>query len=92
MASTYKKQGNSRLAIDYYRQAESIAEEIGLDSELSDAYKGLAYCYSDILDYQNAFQYLMLQNDIDNTIYRIETEKKTNSLMYSYQVAVLLFP
>ena len=86
MASTYKKQGNSRLAIDYYRQAESIAEEIGLDYELSDAYMGLAYSYSDILDYQSAFKYLIQQNDIDNTIYRIESENKTSDLMYSYQL------
>jgi len=86
LASTYTKQGNPQLAIDYFKQAKAIAGEIGLNYELSEAYEGLAFTHAELLDYRNAFQFLMMQNDIDNTIYRIETENKTSNLMFSYQL------
>ncbi|MCD4709371.1 MAG: tetratricopeptide repeat protein, partial [Bacteroidales bacterium] len=86
LASTYENQGNSWKAIKYYKQAESIAEEIGLNQELSGAYKGLATNYAEIFDYPNAYRYLALRNTIDNTIYRIESDNKTNDLMFTYQM------
>jgi len=39
MASTYENLKNPEKAIEYFKEAESIAEEIGLEEELSVAYK-----------------------------------------------------
>jgi len=86
LASTYENLGNPGKAIEFYKEAESIAEEIGLNQELSGAYEGLAINYAELLDYTNAYKYLSLQNTIDNTIYRIESDNKTNDLMYTYQM------
>ncbi len=86
MASTYLKQGSSQLAIDYYERARTLSEVIGLINELSEAYKGLSDSYSNLRDYQNAYQYLSLQNDIDNAIYNRESDQKTSRLMFSYQM------
>ncbi len=73
-------------AIDYFKQAESIATEIGLNSELSGIYEGLASNYAEISDFNNAYRYLSLQNTIDNTIYRIDSENRANNLIFSYQM------
>lgn len=86
LASTYLKQGNSQLAIERFERARTIAEVIGLINELSEAYKGLSDSYANLKDYRNAYQYLSLQNDIDNAIYSIESDQKTSRLMFSYQM------
>jgi len=86
LAGTYSGQGSHQLAINYYEEARSIAEEVGLNYELSSAYQGLATAYADNSDWQNAYLYLSLQDTIDNVIYRLETEKKTGNLMFTYQL------
>ena len=86
MGSTYEMQGNLMLAIENYRKAETIAKEIGLNSELSDIYRGLSTAYAGIRDYRNAYQYLSLSNEIDNPNLRREAENKTNLAMLSYQL------
>jgi len=86
MASTYADMGNPQRAIEYYKKAEVLAGEIGLNEELSGAYEGLATNYAEIQDYDNAYKYLSLKNDIDDIIYRIESENITNELINSYQM------
>ena len=86
MAGTYESQDLPLKAIDFYKQAESIAEEIGLNAELSGIYEGLADNYAKISDFNNAYRYLSLQNTVDNTIYRIDSEKRANNLIFSYQM------
>ena len=86
LASTYENLDDPKTAIKYYREAELLAEEIGLNEELSGAYEGLATNYAKVQNYPNAYKYLSLQNTIDNTIYRIESENKTNMLINSYQM------
>jgi serine phosphatase RsbU (regulator of sigma subunit) len=87
LGSTLEKQGNPRLAIENYGNAKTLAEEIGLNSELSAAYDGLASAYSDLGDYRNAFKFLSLRNEIDNAELRSKEENKTNLTMFSYQLS-----
>ncbi len=86
MASTYSKQGNTKTAIDYYKQAKSHSEDLGLNDQLSEAFKGLSDSYAAMGDYNNAYKYLHFQDTLDNAIYRLETEDKTTELMFSYQM------
>jgi serine phosphatase RsbU (regulator of sigma subunit) len=86
LAHTYYIMEEYNLAVNHYKQAQELAEEVGLNQELSECYGGLSTCYSVLGDYQKAFEYLSLQNEIDNTLYRIEAENKTNNLMFSYQL------
>ena len=86
LAVTQENLENPNRAISYFTEAEAIAKDIGLNQELSGAYEGLATNYAAIGDYSNAYKYLSLQNEIDNTIYRIESDNKTNNLLFSYQM------
>lgn len=86
MASVQEDLGKPEISIDYFKQAESIAADIGLNNELSGIYEGLALNYAEISDFNNAYKYLLLQNTIDNTIYRIDSEKRANNLIFSYQM------
>jgi len=86
LGSTYEKQGNLSQAIEYFQQARDLAEEIGLEPELSSAYKGLADNYAALSDFKNAYKYINLHIELDNATLQKETEKKTNTLMFSYQL------
>lgn len=86
LASTYENMNDPGRAIEYYKEAEVLADEIGLNEELSGAYEGLAINYAEIHDYANAYKYLSLQNDIDDVIYRIESENVTTELINTYQM------
>ena len=48
LASTYEYLDSSLKAIEYYREAEILAEGIGLNHELSGAYEGLATNYAEM--------------------------------------------
>jgi serine phosphatase RsbU (regulator of sigma subunit)/Tfp pilus assembly protein PilF len=86
LASVYDNLENQTRAIEYYKEAEVLAEEIGLNEELSSAYEGLATNYAEIQDFPNAYTYLSRQNEIEDIIYRIESENVTNELINSYQM------
>ena len=73
LASTYENLENPLKAIEYFKEAQILAEGIGLNEELSGAYEGLATNYAQIEDYPNAYKYLSLQNTVDDVIYRIES-------------------
>ncbi|MDF1576261.1 MAG: tetratricopeptide repeat protein [Bacteroidales bacterium] len=86
LASTYENLNQPAKAIDYLKEAETIAGKIGLDPELSSAYEGLATNYAKISDYPSAYNYLSMQNEIEDMIYRIESDNRTKELMNSYQM------
>jgi len=86
LASTYENLDQPTRAIEYYREAETLAEVIGLTHELSGAYEGLATNYAALQDYPSAYQNLALHDSIDDAIYRIESDNKTTELMNTYQM------
>jgi serine phosphatase RsbU (regulator of sigma subunit)/Tfp pilus assembly protein PilF len=82
----YLKQGDPEKAIERFDEAGVIASEVGLNYELSDAYRGLSEAYADSRDYRNAFKYLTLRNEIDNANLRREAENQTETIFNSYQL------
>jgi serine phosphatase RsbU (regulator of sigma subunit) len=82
----YLKQGDPGKAIERFTEAEAIASKVGLNYELSDAYRGLSEGYAESRDYRNAFKYLTLRNEIDNANLRREAENQTESIFNSYQL------
>ena len=84
--STYESMENPVRASEYYKQAEVLAEQIGLNEELSGTYQGLAAYYAEIHDYPNAYNYMVLQKEIDDAIYRIESENNKAELINNYQM------
>ena len=77
---------NYELAISFYKQAQTIALEIGSDYDVKDAYEGLAFSYAELYDYRNAYNYQKLFSSIKDSIYNIETDDKIKSLQFTYQL------
>jgi len=86
LARTFEVQEQHERAIDYYKRAEDLAADAGLNEELSGAYVGLAENYAELLDFTNAYKYLSLHNTINNAIYRIESENQSRDLINTYHM------
>jgi class 3 adenylate cyclase/tetratricopeptide (TPR) repeat protein len=68
LADTYRNMGDTRSAILHFDEARQIAEEMGADFEVRDAYQGLAESYAASSDYFRAFTFQKLLTDIKDTI------------------------
>ena len=70
LGNTYGLTLNYRNALSKYQEAEQLAEEIGATEELQEAYEGLAFAYSQVRDFSNAFKYQnLLTVSVSNTLY-----------------------
>ncbi len=88
LADVYVRLDNMGMAIDYYKQAKLIAEEIDdLKIELKDLYQDMAAAYSKNKDYPNAFLYQSLYSGIKDTLYNIESKKKLNQLQFDFELS-----
>jgi len=86
LAYVYDRMENPKQAIGYYEKARSIAEDIEAKYDLSAAYGGLAFAYADIAEFRKAFEYLSMQKDIDDQLYRQDADNKANNLLSAYQL------
>jgi serine phosphatase RsbU (regulator of sigma subunit) len=72
LAYTYGCMDNTHRAIAHYKEAEMLAEKIGLHQELSGAYEGLIHSYTKLSDYHTAYDYQSKLINIKDTLYKIE--------------------
>lgn len=75
-ADTYVKMKDIKSAILAFNQAKTIADEIGLDYELKEAYEGLAISYSNQADYYKAYLNQKLLTNINDSLYQKSNEKR----------------
>jgi adenylate cyclase len=87
LGNTYRKQGNTSAAIEYYKRAEPIAKGISnTNLELKNTYDGLAKSYAQTSDFSNAFKYQTLFTNIKDSIYNIDIEKKMTGLQFNFDI------
>ena len=86
LSNTYMEMKEFQQAIVYLEVAKELAQEIGQNPELSASYDGLSESYSELGDYRNAFKFLSLKQEVDDVQYRIESENKTDDLMFKYRL------
>ncbi len=86
LANTYERQGNIPKAIESFRTAEALAQEIGAYNLVLLAYGGLADSYAEKSDYSNAYQYKTLFSNIKDTIYNAEMDKQLQAQTLSYEI------
>ena len=83
----YEASGNFMKAIESYSEAENISLAIGSKGdELKETYQGLASCFSQVNDYNNAFKYQTLLTGLKDTLYNIASDKKLASLQFDFDI------
>jgi len=86
LASTYDQMGDLQRSIKKYRQSMELAKELDVKYVLSDAYNGLAQMYAKVPDYENAYHYQTLYNEVKDTLYNAELDKEIQTLTLSFEV------
>lgn len=86
LASTYTAKGAPQSALNYYQRAEWLGKEINAFDELKDIYHGLSSSYASVNNFNRAFHYQLLYNDVKDTLYNIETDKKLTRMEFDFNL------
>ena len=86
LGEAYRQGGNIKSAILAIKQSESIAQEIGANYELKNAYQSLAEMYNISADYRNAFKYQTLYTEIKDKLYNAEMDKTLQSMTLKFDL------
>ena len=86
IGDTYFAQGNKGKALLSYQESRKIAEEIGANTNLKDAYESLAKCYAANRNYEEAFKYQQLFDSVKDTLYNAENDRKMAGLQFQFEI------
>jgi class 3 adenylate cyclase len=86
LADTYNEMDDYESAIRTYRQASDYADSIRASYVLKDAYYGLSQSFSKVGDYYKAFEYQSLHNEIKDTLYNAEMDKRIQAMALSHDI------
>lgn len=86
LGNTYLAKGSPDESIRMYASARDLAGELNLNYDLKEIYEGFAKAYSTKSDFKNAFIYQNLLNNIKDTIYNIQTDRKLSNLQLDFEI------
>ncbi|HRE74603.1 MAG TPA: tetratricopeptide repeat protein [Flavobacteriales bacterium] len=85
IGNLYLNQKDAAKARNYFYRAITLAKEIGIREELKDAYLGLSNAYHYEQQFDSAFFYLDLHNEVFNELLSEEASKKLAKLEASLE-------
>ncbi|MBB1284492.1 tetratricopeptide repeat protein [Flavisolibacter sp. BT320] len=85
-ASVYAQMHDYQAAISNYREAENIAKDLNAMLELEGLYKEMATAYGNTGDYAKAYQYQELLQQVKDSLYNIETDKKLANIQFDFDL------
>lgn len=85
-ASVYAKMNDFITAISQYKEAEGIARSMNAMLELEGLYRDMAAAYGKTGDYARAYQYQQFLQQVKDTLYNIETDKKLANIQFDFDL------
>ncbi|MBT8291905.1 MAG: tetratricopeptide repeat protein [Eudoraea sp.] len=73
-------------ALSAFKEAESLANEMGIKFELKDIYEGLSMAYANQGDYTNAFKYQTQLIVAKDSLFNVETDDKIRGLQFDFDL------
>jgi class 3 adenylate cyclase/lipopolysaccharide biosynthesis regulator YciM len=86
LGDTYDQMGRVEDAIANFKRSRDLSEDIGASYVLKDSYNGLAVTYAEIQDYENAFKYQSLFNDVKDTLYNAAMDKQIQAQTLTFEI------
>jgi serine phosphatase RsbU (regulator of sigma subunit)/uncharacterized protein HemY len=86
LANTYNQVGNNDKALELYKEAEKITNQIGARIERRDTYNGIAAIYALKRDYQKAFRYQLMESNLKDTTNSVTSQIEINKLQTKYEI------
>lgn len=88
IANIYRKAGDNVRALDYYEQAIVLAKEVNSPTDLVDVYEELAKSYAEGQNYELAYKYQLLFQNLKDTLYKRETGERIDQMETTYTLKV----
>ena len=88
IADIYMQEGESDLAMNLYHETAAFAKASKLNTILIPIYKALAEQYALDKDYQNAYDYQLQYQELNDTIYNNKTKERIAQLETTYELEV----
>ncbi len=85
MGDVYRD-NNAKMALNSYRQAESLAVRMETNEELRDIYDGMSKVYMSQGDFKSAYEYQQRYIDLNNKIFNIQKDDKIRGLQFSFDL------
>ncbi len=86
IANVYIAEKDYTKALLYFNKASGLAEELKAPRDLKDIYQEMSVAYSKNSDFKNAYKYSTLYADIKDTLYNIESDKKSNKIQFEFDL------
>ncbi len=86
LANTYRQEMEIEKALKTFASAELLASQLNSPNDLKEIYEGFADSYAQNENYKQAFRYQGLLNDIKDTIYNIQTDRKLSNLQLDFEI------
>lgn len=86
LGETYRSMGEDQLSIEAYKEAEKLLLEVNDLKDLENTYNGLNLIYSGRSEYDSAYKYQTLYNEVQRKAYDIEVDKVVRNKMLDFQV------
>ncbi|MEP0132961.1 MAG: adenylate/guanylate cyclase domain-containing protein [Eudoraea sp.] len=77
---------NFTKALNTFKEAESLANEMGTKFELKDIFEGLSIAYANQGDYTNAFKYQTQLIAAKDSLFNVETDDKIRGLQFDFDL------
>ncbi len=87
LAQTHYAKGDTKIALEKFLQAESIAKETGANRELKDSYDGLHKSYAMLGDFRKAYYAAISLIDTKDKLDSITSSKKLGTLQFAYDLS-----
>ena len=77
---------NTSLALQSYKEAETLALGMETKEELRDIYKGMAVAYQTAGNFKSAFEYQNKYLELKDSIFNIKTDDKIRGLQFDFEL------
>ena len=84
IAEIYRLKKQNVLALEYFKKANAISDEIKASVELKRSYEGLASTYNQISDFRNAYNNQLKSTQLADSLYKFTTE----DIRLNYEVGI----
>ncbi len=87
-ALTYQEEKDFNTAISFYKKAEALMVDIGLDEsyDITKVYEGLAFSCAQMNNHVDAFNYQQKLIDTKDKIYNLEVDKKLGTKLFAFEM------
>ncbi len=86
LAKTQSKSDNVAGAIETYRRAQLIGEEVRARQEVKITYESLSKLYAETYEFKEAYKYGALLSSIKDTLYNTAEDKKVQQLQFNFDM------